>query len=391
MNGALQHLGGDKWRVRVYAGLDPVTGKQRARSKSFRATGKRAAERAAAIHVATLQGDIEERAAARGSMADLAERWLDLKRRQGRAPSTVEGYERIIERIVERFGHRRVADVRGVDIDEWYGELLAERDRATKQPVRSAATVQHYHSVLRAMLRQAEKWEMVDTVATRRASPPPAAKPEIKPPTTAALRVVLAEAGAGDFGTALRVIVGTGVRRGELCGLHWSDLNGAELTVRRSVTELKGRDLHIGTTKGKRPRTYTVGDDVLEAIADQRRLLEARAAAMEVTLPVDGPIWADLRADPSGRTPRRPGWVSHRWAELRARHGMDTVRLHDLRHWNATTMIDLGVPIAVVSDRMGHAQVSTTLNIYTHRVDASDRAAAAILTGAIGPGATVSP
>lgn len=399
MNGALEHLGGDKWRVRVYAGRDPITNKQTARSKSFRANGKRAAERAAAIHVATLQGDIEARDVARGTVADLAARWLDLKRRQDRAPSTIEGYEAIVEKIVERFGRRRVADIRGVEIDEWYGELLTERDKVTKQLVRKPATVAHYHAVLRGMLRQAERWEMVDTVATRRASPPTVIRPEISPPTTAALGVLLADAGETTFGMALRVIAGTGMRRGELCGLWWSDIGpvtvdgvggrSADLTVRRSVLELDGGELLVKSTKSRKPRTFMVGGDVLDAFDVQRRLLGELAAVCEVVLPADGPVFADLRADPTGATPRRPGWLSHRWAALRDRHGM-TTRLHDLRHWNATMLIDAGVPITVVAERLGHAQVSTTTDIYAHRVAASDAAAASHIAGALGRG-TVTP
>lgn len=387
MSGSLQHLGGDRWRVRVYAGIDPITRKQITRSRSFHANGERAAARASAKIEAALREQVNEHAARRDTIAELADHWLAMKRREGRAPSTLAGYQAICDRIVARFGTWRVADLRGRDIDQWYGELLDERDRITKQPVRSAATVQHHHAVLRAMLRLAERHEMVDSVATRRASPPPSTRPEITPPTTSALRVVLDAAGPGSFAQALRVIAGTGIRRGELCGLWWSDLNGDQLTVRRSVTDLPGHaGLHIGPTKGRKPRPIGVGPEVLAAIAAQRALLEQQAAAREIALPPDGPMWANLRADNTGMTPVSPGWLSHNWARLRAQHGMTGTRLHDLRHWNATTQIDQGVPVATVAGRLGHSQVSTTLNIYTHRVAASDREAAGVLDAALSGG-----
>jgi len=372
--GSLQHLGGDRWRVRVFGGRS-ASGKQVTRSRSFRAPSKRAAERKAPTITAELFAELDGEGRPRGSVAELAADWLELKRRQGRSPSTIESYEVIVDRIVERFGRVQVSELGGRDIDRWYGEL---GDSGV-----GASTVQHHHAVLRAMLRQAERWDIVGSVATRRSSPPPVPQHEINPPTSAALAVILADA-SGDFGHALRVIAGTGVRRGELCGLWRSDLVGDQLTIRRSVLELDGGGLHIGPTKGRRPRTMTVGSDVLAALDDQRAHLEAMAAAMGVTLPADGPIFADIRADPTGATPRRPGWLSGRWGKLRARHGMGGVRLHDLRHWNATTLLDMGVPLPVVSERLGHAQTSTTLNIYGHAVPRSDRAAAELIAGVLG-------
>jgi integrase len=394
VTGSLQHLGGERWRIRVYAGLDPTTGKQRARSRSFTAPNRRAAERLAPTITAQLLADIDhtrsQEAAHRGSVRELADDWLDLKRRQGRSPSTITGYQTIVTRITERFGHLQVADLTGRDIDRWYGEL-ADLTTPDGQPALTASTVKHHHSVLRAMLRQAERWGLVDAVATRRASPPTSDTPEINPPTSAALGVVLAQTG-GDFGNALRIIAGTGMRRGELLGLWWSDISTprnidgnhvADLTVRRSVLELAGGGLHIKVTKGRKPRTLTIGADVLAALAAQRTHLTDLAAVLEVRLPADGPVFADLRTDPTGGTPRRPGWLSHRWGKVRAQHGI-TSRLHDLRHWNATTLLDMGVPLPVVSERLGHAQTSTTLNIYGHAVARSDQAAATLLAGVLG-------
>lgn len=382
--GSLQHLGGDRWRVRVFGGRTN-TGKQITRSRSFRATDKRSAERVALRITGELLDELETARIPRGSIAELAGDWLDLKRRQGRSPSTIDGYRVIVDRIVERFGRMRIGDLTGRDIDRWYGEL---GDAGI-----SPATVQHHHAVLRGMLRQAERWDLVGSVATRRSSPPSVDRPEISPPTTAALGVLLAAAGDGDFGMALRVMAGTGVRRGELLGLRWSDVGAvtvvdgvpvAELTVRRSVLERKGGGLLVKSTKSRKPRTLTVGGDVLDALARQMVILEGRAAAIDAPVSGDGFVFADLPADPSGQTPRRPGWLSHRWIGLRDAHQMVGVRLHDLRHWNATTLIDAGVPVPTVSERLGHAQVSTTLNIYSRRVAASDRAAAGHLAGLLG-------
>lgn len=380
MPGSVQHLGGDRYWVRIYAGVHPVTGKQRARSRSFRAANMREARKIADGHIVALQAELDEAKLQSGTIRELAREWMELKRRQGRSPATLQGYDVIVARIVKRFGNRKVADLTGRDVDRWYGEL-AEPGKGDDEGM-SAATIQHHHAVLRAMLRQGERWDMVSRVATRQSSPPSVLRHEINPPTDAALGLLMADT-AGDFANAVRILAGTGLRRGELCGLAWSDLVGDQLTVRRSVLELKGGELHVKTTKGRKPRTLTVGADVLAAFANQRAHLEAMAAAMEVVLPADGPVFADLKRDPSGMRPRRPWWVSNQWIQLRDRHGV-SFRLHDLRHWNASKMLDSGVPLATAAQRLGHAQPSTTSNIYGHSIAGADRSAAELLSGALG-------
>lgn len=374
----LQPLGGDRWRYRMFIGRRP-DGSQRTRSKTFRAATEKAAEKTAHTIAVALEAERNQQLEARGTIAELAKDWMELKRRQGRSPATLQGYSGIVTRIVGRFGTKQVADITGRDIDRWYGEL-AEPKRKGVEPM-TAATVQHHHAVLRAMLRQGERWDLVASVATRRASPPTAPRHEINPPTDAALAVLMADT-RGDFANVVRVLAGTGLRRGELVGLAWSDLVGDQLTVRRSVLELPKQGLVVKTTKGRKPRTITVGPDVLDAFAAQRAHLQAMADALEVGLPADGPVFADLKRDPKGLTPRRPWWVSNEWIKLRDKHGMD-VRLHDIRHWNATKMVDMGVSSATGAYRLGHAQVQTFNNIYLHAVASSEREAAGLLSDAL--------
>jgi integrase len=380
MRGSIQPLGGDRYKVRIYAGIDPVTKKERVRSKTFHFTGKAADRKTYAEELAgELRRSIDEAAQNRDTIAGLAKKWLELKRRQGRSPTTLEAYESHVAAIVKRFGTTRVVDLTGMDIDDWYGELIDERDKKTKQPVRTASTVRHYHATLRGMLRQAEKWGMTTTVATRRASPPEVIAKEILPPTTAVLAVLLNDAGTGEFANILRFTAATGLRAGEVSGLLWSDIVGDELTVRRAVIELKGGGWTTKPPKGKRARRMTIGTDVLQVLADQRAWIDQQADIRGRPRPTTGPVFPDMLDDDTGQTPRRPGWISHKWITLRNRHGV-TFRFHDLRHWNATAMLNDGVPIATVSKRLGHAKESITRDVYSHVVEGTDRAAAEVMT-----------
>lgn len=108
---------------------------------------------------------------------------------------------------------------------------------------------------------------------------------------------------------------------------------------------------------------------------------------MGVRLPDDALFFSDA----DGR-PWRPDVCTNRFGRLRAQLGLERVRLHDLRHFVATVLTDGGVPIGTVSTRLGHSQKSTTLNLYTHAIPATDQRAAAylgaILTGGAVAGAT---
>ena len=79
---------------------------------------------------------------------------------------------------------------------------------------------------------------------------------------------------------------------------------------------------------------------------------------------------------PDGMIPWRPNWVTKAFIRCRTEAGLPHFRLHDLRHFMATEMLDGGVPIAVVSGRLAHARASTTLNVYAHAIPGGDRAAA---------------
>ncbi len=87
-----------------------------------------------------------------------------------------------------------------------------------------------------------------------------------------------------------------------------------------------------------------------------------------------------------GSKPWRPDGVTHRWIRWRKSVGLDGVRLHDVRHFMATTMLSAGVPVSVVAGRLGHARSSTTLNVYSHFVDAGDEQAADTLAGLMNAG-----
>ena len=360
------------WRIRVYLGADPVTSHPRQATRTVK-TAKRGGRAEAQRALDALRMEIDARRARDDdpTLSDLLERWLDHLRRQGRKELTLETYENHIRlRIRPKLGHIKVRDLDGGHLDRFYAELQ-DQGLAT-------GTIQLHHSILSGALTQAVKWNIIDVPPTKRASRPAGKAPEKRAPTDDEVRRLLQAAVEEDpdYGMALALIALTGCRRGEVCGLRWSDVdwNARTLLIGRALVP-GGGGLRLGTTKTGGARLLAMDDYGLGLLRDYRDTLVAR----------------------TGREPE--GWlVSHnggisplsgkRLTEYVGTLGKRlkppiTVTPHQIRHWAASHLVSTGMDIRTVSNRLGHASTEMTLNVYTHAVPANDRVAADALARAL--------
>lgn len=181
------------------------------------------------------------------------------------------------------------------------------------------------------------------------------------------------------FGLYIRVMVATGARRAEVCGLRWSDVDfeAGTLNVARSYTLVPG-------VRGDRPtKTRSTRLVILDPITlDGLRsgLADCVALARQFGIAADvrgaGYMFTD---DPTGATAWRPDTANARWERARTAVGLTAVRLHDLRHFQATQLLDAGVPVPTVAARLGHADGTTTMKIYAHRTRRADQEAADVV------------
>jgi integrase len=369
MTGSLRHLGGDRYQVRYYVGRDPTNpARQITKTKVFHAKGKRAAEKAFASHVVAIEQALKDAARHRGTVRELVDIWE--KDRADFSPNTIKRNRSILRTIRADLGAIRAHDLTTLHVDQWLSKLRARG--------LSPSTVHQYSRVLSTMLRDGMRWGKVTRNAADLARKPKVPKPDVDPPTMGELRILLTQS-SGDLQAALWVLALTGLRRSELCGLRWSDIRGGMLYVERTVVELADR-LETRTPKGRRGRAIPIDATLLTVLEGQRQRQAAWGGGSDVN--PGGYIFANLRTDDTGMTPRRPGWLSLAFKRLCARHKIDT-HLHALRHWNATMLLDAGVPLTTVAERLGHAQVSTTSNIYTHHTKEGAALAVAALERAL--------
>ena len=365
---------GSAWELRAYVGLDPVSGKHKYATRTFRG-GKREAEEAIARMVTEVGGG--GHAAHDATVADLVRQWLDLVEEE-LSPSTLRGYQRIVTSyILPALGGIPLARLRTAQLDRFYAEL---RDRGGKDASRLApATVRQTHAILRRALQQGMRWGWISTNPAVLASPPRLRSHPIAPPAPAdVIRLIdRAEVDRPELGCFLLLAATTGARRGELCALRWSDVDFAgALTIQRSIVETVDGKIIEKDTKTHASRRIALDGGTAVALSKYRSSCDQRASACGVVL---APTSYVFSRDVDGARPWVPNEVTKAFIRLRREVGLDSVRLHDFRHFAATRMLAEGVPVRTVSGRLGHANASTTLSVYAHFVEESDREAAAKL------------
>mgnify|MGYP003465461628 CR=1 FL=1 len=154
-------------------------------------------------------------------------------------------------------------------------------------------------------------------------------------------------------------------------------LDGRSLLFARGVVD--GPDgVVLKDTKSGRAYRVAIDDALVELLLAHRERVEKRAVQVGIEVPASAFVFT---YEPDGSKPWRPDGVTTRFGRLRRAAGLEHVRLHDLRHYVATTLLAAGVPITTVAGRLGHARASTTLNVYAHFVAATDQHAADLLGG----------
>jgi integrase len=271
----------------------------------------------------------------------------------------------------------RLQRLRAADLDRLYAQLRTSGG-VSGGPL-APATIRRVHEIIRRALKQGVRWGWVSTNPAAHASPPRVPKSDVLPPTPEdVVRLIeLAEAEDPDLAVLLRLAAGTGARRGELCALRWSDvdLDAATVVISRAMVHGFVGMVERGT-KTHAARRIALDRDTVAALVEHRRRSAQRAEDCGVGLSDGARVFS---FEPDGSAPWRPDVVTNRFNKLRRKAGLDSVRLHDLRHYVATRLIAAGVPVRTVSGRLGHANAATTLNVYSAFVQASDRDAAELL------------
>jgi integrase len=334
--------------------------------------GKRQAQSALAKFVSDVESGQAPLTRDTTTVADLLDRYIE-DQVALLQPGTVRGYRDKARRLKVSLGPVRLTKLTAQRLDRTYRSWLAEG--------LSPATVHHCHALLSAAVHQAVRWDIVATAVTEKASPPPlrVRTPAAASPATVRKLIEAAEESRSHvLGAAIALAAVTGCRRGELCGLRWSDLDleTGRIWVRRAVKHgLDHRQLVVGPTKTHADRCLTLDPLALAVLMTHRERVEEIASQVGTILGPDGYI---LSVAPDSAQPLKPDSLGQAFRRVAERAGVK-IRFHDLRHFSATQLIGAGTDVRTVAGRLGHADPSTTLRVYSHAIADRDKAAAQVI------------
>ena len=370
---------GDRWYAVIYEGLDPVTGKER-RTWHPAGTSRADAERLAARLAREMNGRNDEgRSLTFG--AYLTARWLPGKKLE-LADSTWDGYRRKINRhILPALGKIPIRRLRPHHLESLYDTKLHPTDDT--RPL-APKTVLELHLIIRGALNDAVRRGIVTrNVALVAHAPKLRSIPKVEQQawTAPELQAFLRQAAGHRLFPALWLAATTGLRRSELLGLQWQDvdLDAATLSINRGLVSV-GYELHEsrGKTANSR-RTVDLDATTVKVLSALKAWQQAErtAAGIEPTRWV----FADVEGNPI-----HPHSISQAFERIVAHAGVPKIRLHDLRHTHGTLLIKEGVPVKVVSERLGHANPTFTIDTYQHVLPGMQAQAARIFENLIAGG-----
>ena len=292
------------------------------------------------------------------------------------APKTVERYRQQIAYLHPDLLKMPLADIAPLHLSREWNRLLKTgghtRKDKTPRPM-SAKTVRNIAGVLSSAFARAIKWGLVTKNPVADSEPPVPKKSYVVALTPGQQALLIAAAtNPWCLGTFLELAAATGARRGELLALRWADLLDGRAIISRSLCQTKAGVAFKGT-KSERPRTVTIPAGTLAKLEVHRQ----RQAEFRHQYGTDHHTGLDLIfANPDG-TPLRPDSVSAAVSLLFRRLKLPKgASLHCLRHSHASQLLAGGIDLATVSERLGHANVRVTAEVYSHALRGRDDEAA---------------
>ena len=384
MAGSIEKRGKNSYRLTVSEGFD-LNGRPMIHRKTIHGTKKEAE-----VELAKFVTEVQNGLVIDGKSLKFSEFVEVWKRDYGSkelAPSTYKRYCRMLEtRLLPYFGHFYINKIKPTDIMKFYD--LLEKDTQlvrkkgnngskTKKPL-SGKTILEHHRLLRAMLHKAVYWQLIVANPAERVQPPKARKPKRRSYDDEQTKILLENlellsSEDTKYKVAIILTVFTGVRLGELMGLEWTDVdfkNGI-ISINRSSQYLSDMGVFTKVPKTESSiREIAIPEFIISLLEEYKLWYEEQKS-------VYGELWTNsdrLFVQADGK-PMHPSTISKWFVKYVGQIGLPVINFHGLRHTNASLLVAQNIDIAVISARLGHAQISTTLDFYVHPLLSHNRKA----------------
>ena len=380
------------YRIRVRRGRDlkpyettyPEKGTEIPTTWSKRKIESEVKKYAAAFEQKCLRGEISTE---RKTFSEYADYVLDMKEQNGTKHSTLNRYRELMERIndtdLDGIGHMELSKIKPEHLNRFYTTLGKKAKNKQNGKPLSVKTIYEHHTLISVVLMQAFKEGQVPYNAAQRANPPKKQKHEAECFEIDEISKILdaLEDETLEWKAIAHLLIATGARRGEIMGLQWKnvDFDKGSIFLCNNSLWSKQRGVYHGTLKTGENRHVSVPSDVMEILrawkADQARQQLRMGADWKN---VDGYVFTGF----DGKE-MNPESVTNWFSGFSKRHGLPHINPHKFRHTQASILINAGMDIATVSKRLGHKEISTTLNVYSHIMEGANQKAADMIEGII--------
>ena len=315
------------------------------------------------------------------TLAKYTELWLRDIAPGKLAKSTLARERQDIDRFLPVLGNLKLTELRPEHFRQLYADLRKVKNQRTGKPL-SECTVEGVHACLCGILSDAMEGGFLDHNPAWRTYRYAGKKKEkvIADEATTQRLIAALEEESLKYETYFKLIIATGVRRGECCGLQWGDINWQErsIHIQRNVVKVTGEEIIVKETKTMAGDRYVYFSLEMESL-----LREFQQECSWETETYDGRKLEDadyIFRRHGYRLPMTPTTFTWRFKLILKKHGLPpALNVHSLRHTNASLLIAGGADVATVAGLLGHSQPSTTLDIYTHAFDKNKKAASQVL------------
>ena len=367
-----------RWEGRYTAGRDPDTGKAIYKN----VLGKTQAEAKAKLKQAIEEAKgLDASKAGRYTVGEWMEVWFEHYAKVKVRPSSHQTYRGYIDNHIKpNIGKIQLEKLTSLELQKFYKRLL-EKGRVNRIESRkqskglSAKTVRNIHQIISSAMQLAREQNLIIGNPAEGCALPRLEHREMKTLPVEQLQSFLREAKDSGVFELYYLELATGLRRGELLGLKWEDidLERGDLRVKRQIARINGEVVEAPLKTKNAYRTLPLAADTIDVLEAQRKT--AGDSPWVFPGPTGGPI--------------SPDSVLHMLHRVLKRAGLPRVRFHDLRHTFATLALQNGVDVKTVSGMLGHFSAGFTLDTYAHVTTASQRQAAktmgGILSGSLRP------
>ncbi|MFW5790441.1 MAG: tyrosine-type recombinase/integrase [Bacillota bacterium] len=344
-------------------GKDPATGKRRQITKTFETkkeanlwTADKIQEKQKGIAVSLNNLTLEE----------YLLKWLDDYALPNLSPTTFDGYNMIIKKhIIPALGALKLDEIKPLHIQSYQSEKLRSGRLDNKPGGLSKKTVLQHHRVLNKALNQAVMWQLISYNPVKAVPALSPDTPEIKSLSQDEVNRLLKAAEDSWSYYFIYIAVNTGMRRGELLGLRWEDINFTEelIQVRKNLVKSQKKGIVMKEPKNKSSKRVIqlAADDISEL-----KKLKKKQNEYKLLYGPDYNNKYDLVFCKANGEILYPNTATKRFNLIAEKANIENIRLHDLRHTHATLMLEAGVHPKVVQERLGHSTITTTLDTYSH-------------------------